>query len=76
VAEYIEKFVEKGTLLYIEGSIEYGSYDKNGVTMYTTDIKVQKARVMNRWKDSGGSGYGGKTSTMPDPPSTGDDVPF
>lgn len=80
-AEYIEKFVEKGTLLYIEGEIEYGSYEdkKDGITRYTTDIKVNKARVMNRWKDSGSSknnggyGYG---EPFPEPPPMGDDVPF
>ncbi len=81
-AEYIEKYVTKGTVLYVKGSIEYGSYEdkRDHITRYTTDIKVEKARVMNRWKDNdssrdnnGGYGYG---EPFPEPPPMGDDVPF
>ncbi len=38
-AEVIEKYVKKGSQLSVEGSLSYGSYEnKDGVTMYTTDI--------------------------------------
>ena len=39
LANIIEKFVKKGTQLYIEGSIEYETYvDKDGISMKATKI--------------------------------------
>lgn len=73
-AEHIEKFAKKGTLLYVEGEIEYQQYDKNGETRYYTQIKASKVRALARKKGSEDS-YGGGYSPEP-PPYTGDDVPF
>jgi len=41
-AELIGKYVGKGQQLYVEGELSYGSYDKDGVTHYTTDIIVNQ----------------------------------
>lgn len=41
-AELAERFVTKGSRLYVEGRIEYGSYDRDGVTIPTTDVVVQE----------------------------------
>ena len=38
VAETIEKYVKKGTILYIEGQIETRKYEYNGETKYATEI--------------------------------------
>lgn len=41
-AEFIEKYVSKGTKLVVEGRIQTGSYtNKDGVKIYTTDIVVE-----------------------------------
>ena len=40
--ELITKYVIKGNMLYIEGEINYGQYEKDGVTRYTTDIIVRE----------------------------------
>lgn len=40
-AEAIEKYLRKGTRLFVEGRIEYGSFDREGVTVPTTDVVVQ-----------------------------------
>jgi single-strand DNA-binding protein len=38
-AELAEKFLQKGSKVYVEGSIKYRSYDdKDGVTKYITEI--------------------------------------
>jgi len=37
-AENMGRFVDKGNLLGIDGRIETGSYDKDGVKVYTTTI--------------------------------------
>ncbi len=41
-AQTIEKWVRKGTRMYVEGRIEYGSYDRDGVTIPTADVIVQE----------------------------------
>ncbi len=42
-AEIIAQYVKKGDQLHIDGRIEYGSYEnKDGVTVYTTEIIVEK----------------------------------
>lgn len=38
VAEVIEKYIKKGSKLYIEGSLKTRSWEKDGVTRYTTEI--------------------------------------
>jgi len=40
-AETVERYLRKGTRLYVEGRIEYGSYDRDDVTIPTTDVVVQ-----------------------------------
>lgn len=39
-AAKLAQHLTKGTQLLIEGTIEYGSYEKDNVKHYTTDIKV------------------------------------
>jgi single-strand DNA-binding protein len=41
-AQTVEKWVRKGTRMYVEGRIEYGSYDRDGVAIPTTDVIVQE----------------------------------
>jgi len=41
-AETVEKWVRKGTRMYVEGRIEYGSYDRDGVAIPTVDVVVQE----------------------------------
>lgn len=41
-AEFIEKYIKKGTKIVAEGSIQTGSYkDKNDRTVYTTDVIIE-----------------------------------
>lgn len=40
-AEFIEKYVYKGMKVALEGRIQTGKYDKDGVTHYTTDVIVE-----------------------------------
>ena len=43
-AEFIAKYFKKGSLILVEGSIQTGSYEKDGKKVYTTEVKVDKAR--------------------------------
>lgn len=39
-AEFLEKYFDKGSFAIVTGSIKTGSYDKDGVKHYTTDVWV------------------------------------
>jgi single-strand DNA-binding protein len=55
----VEKFVKKGTKLYVEGEIEYRSYeDKDGVTKYITEIRPRDLLLLDG-SGGGGGGDGG-----------------
>lgn len=41
-AETAERFVRKGSRLYVEGRMEYGSYERDGVTVPTADVIVRE----------------------------------
>ena len=40
LAQLAEEYVRKGDRLYVEGRMEYGSFEKNGVTVPTAEIRV------------------------------------
>ena len=42
-AEFIEKYLKKGTKIAVEGRIQTGSYtNKNGQKVYTTDVVIEQ----------------------------------
>jgi single-strand DNA-binding protein len=50
----IDRYVKKGEKLYIEGEIQYRSYeDKDGVTKYITEI-IPRELILLGGRDSGG----------------------
>ncbi|MFW6079905.1 MAG: single-stranded DNA-binding protein, partial [Gemmatimonadota bacterium] len=42
LAELAEEYVRKGDRLYIEGRMEYGSYERDGITIPTADVRVRE----------------------------------
>ncbi len=74
-ADHVEKFVQKGTLVYVEGEIEYSSYEKSGETRYFTQIKASKVRSLASKKE-GVEQYSIGGHYPEPPPCMGDDVPF
>lgn len=53
LAEVVRDYVHKGDLLCCEGRIQYGSYDKDGTKMYTTDIVVNELKMLSGKSESG-----------------------
>lgn len=51
-AEWFEKYTHKGMKLEIVGRIQTGSYEKNGVKIYTTDVVVEEANFAESKKAS------------------------
>ena len=56
VAEIIESYVRKGSLIYIDGAIEYSQYEKEGVTVYSTSIKVNSMQMLGSKADNNSGG--------------------
>ena len=64
LGEIAGEYLKKGRAVYIEGRIEYGSYEKDGVKHYTTDIIADEMQMLGggdapRGGEGGGSGGGG-----------------
>ena len=63
LAEVAEKYVKKGSQLYIEGKIKTRSYeDKDGVKRYSTEIVADTMQLLGKAGD-GGSSHEGSTSS-------------
>lgn len=41
MAETVERYVRKGSRLFIEGRLEYGSFEREGISIPTVDVIVQ-----------------------------------
>jgi single-strand DNA-binding protein len=76
LAEICGQYLSKGRQIYIEGRLKYGSYEKDGVKHYTTDIVAENMQMLGA-----GGGRGEERGPEPpfEPPPGGvpeDDIPF
>ncbi len=46
LAEICSQYLSKGRQVYIEGRLKYGSYEKDGVKHYTTDIIAENLQML------------------------------
>ena len=76
LAEICGQYLSKGRQVYIEGRLKYGSYEKDGVKHYTTDIVAENMQML-------GAGGGRGEEREPEPPFEApaggvseDDIPF
>jgi single-strand DNA-binding protein len=58
LADVVEKYLKKGDRVYVEGRIEYRSYEdkKDGQTKYITEINVRDMVMLSGRSDGGESG--------------------
>ena len=81
-AELVEKYVVKGQQLAVEGRIQTGSYERDGVKRYTTDIVAERVEFLSKRESSDALPKGPeKTEDENDVYSvfssiTEDDIPF
>lgn len=75
LADVAAKYVHKGDMIYIEGRLQTRSYEKDGVTRYTTEV-VGNEMVMLGNKPSGSQSVPPPPSAPPMEPADGDDLPF
>jgi len=86
LAELAEKYIRKGSQIYVEGKIVTRSWEKEGVTRYTTEIVADTIQLLGSRREgqseSAAPSPAAKTpSTAPAPemPESGgsaDDLPF
>lgn len=49
LAEYAEKWLRKGSLIFVEGKLTHRKYqDKEGIERYKTEVKAISIRMMDR----------------------------
>ena len=48
LAEVVDKYIHKGSQLYIEGKLRTREYDKNGVKCFTTEIVAEELKMLGR----------------------------
>jgi single-strand DNA-binding protein len=56
-AEILEKYLSKGSQVYIEGRLQTSTYEKDGQTHYATDIVENNFQFLGSKQDAQGGGY-------------------
>ncbi len=81
LGEICGEYLSKGRQVYIEGRLQYGSYEKDGVTHYTTDIIAREMKMLGS-RGSGDTYSPSEPSASPEynapprPDTEDDDIPF
>lgn len=73
LADFCERYIKKGTQLYVEGSIRYDTYEKDGQKKYFTEINAREIQFVGP-KQSGGDSSGdsgGYQDSGPGPSDSG-----
>lgn len=47
-ADFLGQYGKKGMLIGVDGRIQTGSYEKNGQTVYTTEVVADTVRILER----------------------------
>ena len=65
LAKLAEQYIKKGTQVYIEGELQTRSWEKDGITRYTTEILANEIQLLGRKADN----LAGDASAAPSTPS-------
>ena len=83
LAEIAQKFLRKGDMVYIEGKLRTRSWEKDGVTRYTSEIVGDNMTMLSSKSSGGGSDYSSQERSSSEPArataptdSSTDDLPF
>jgi single-strand DNA-binding protein len=55
LAEISEKYLKKGNQVYIEGKLQTRSYEKDGITRYSTEIVANQMTMLGSKGDNSGA---------------------
>lgn len=76
LGEICGEYLLKGKQVYIEGKLRTRSWEKDGITRYTTEIEAFTMQMLGGKNDQGGGGSNNKPNTKQQPPHISDDIPF
>jgi len=80
LATLAEKYIKKGTQLYVEGKLQTRSWEKEGIKRYTTEIYAETIQLLGKKPESGDVLSAVVVApAVPDiqaPPPSEDDLPF
>lgn len=84
LADIAAKYLHKGDMIYLEGKLRTRSWEKEGVTRYTTEVVGDNMTMLSTRKSSNaGGGTAATTASTPSytgnnevPASSTDDLPF
>jgi single-strand DNA-binding protein len=86
LAEIAQKYLHKGDMVYIEGKLRTRSWEKDGVTRYTTEIVADNMTMLSGKSGGGSSGSneyspsekssGGSFGASAPVDNSTDDLPF
>jgi single-strand DNA-binding protein len=65
LGEIAGEYLKKGRQVYIEGRLEYGSYEKDGVKHYTTDIVADEMQMIGGGDRDTGNGTSRNNAPRP-----------
>lgn len=74
--EFAEKYLRKGMKIAIEGRIQTGSYEKDSVKHYTTDIIVDRHEFCESKRSADSGGYAEPAQNFTEIDDDGSDLPF
>jgi single-strand DNA-binding protein len=82
LATLAEKYIKKGTQIYVEGKITTRAWEKDGVKRYTTDIVADTISLLGRKPENGSQSTNAAQTIETAPvdiqpiPPVDDDLPF
>jgi single-strand DNA-binding protein len=79
LAEIAEKYIRKGSQLYIEGKIQTRSWEKEGIKRYTTEIFADTIQLLGKKPESTealNTVSAPQAEAIQAPPHAEDDLPF
>mgnify|MGYP006375081367 FL=1 len=66
-AEFVSRYFQKGSMIAVQGSIQTGSYEKDGVKRYTVEISADNVSFCGSKSETGTSGAPSATTSTAAP---------
>lgn len=65
LADIAAKYLHKGDMIYVEGKLRTRSWEKEGVTRYTTEIIGDNMTMLSTQRSGGGNNYNSERTSAP-----------
>lgn len=76
LAQFVENYVKRGSMLYVEGKLQTRTWEKEGQTHYRTEILADTIQLLDKREKSNEPPTPTDTTSVVAEPSGGEDLPF